>query len=134
MASPFHPRRPGERRDPYAVYSRCGTRAETFRGPTILWLWVPAFAGTTGGEISRFPSSPSLPRCDDLDLVAGFQRRLRPFCTRQYVEIQCDGEMGAFIVEFAQERVDAAGNNFARFAVDGHAHCITSLSIWPRST
>src|SRR5664279_2473836 len=47
-------RRPAERRDPYAVPSRLGAVAETFRNHTQSWLWVPAFAGTThGGSLSR---------------------------------------------------------------------------------
>jgi len=36
--------------------------------------------------------------------------------------------------ELAEQRVDAGRNDLARLAVDGYAHCITSLSIWPRST
>ena len=41
-------RRPGERRDPYAVTSRLGDDAETFCNNERPGLWVPAFAGTTG--------------------------------------------------------------------------------------
>src|SRR5216683_4906291 len=54
------------------------------------------------------PSSPSLPRRDDLDLVAGLKRRLRPPAARQHVVIQRDREMRALIFEFAEQRVDAA--------------------------
>src|SRR6185369_17251135 len=45
--APLSARRPGERRDPYAVPARLGTRRETFRNKHGRWLWVPAFAGTT---------------------------------------------------------------------------------------
>ena len=34
-------------RDPYAVASRLGDVADAFRKNKSLWLWVPAFAGTT---------------------------------------------------------------------------------------
>src|SRR6202158_3846448 len=40
-------RRPGERRDPYAVSSRFCTGAEAFCHTKRQGLWVPAFAGTT---------------------------------------------------------------------------------------
>jgi hypothetical protein len=40
-------RRPGERRDPYAVPSRSGNLLETFYNNRRTGLWVPAFAGTT---------------------------------------------------------------------------------------
>ena len=36
--------------------------------------------------------------------------------------------------EIASVRVDALRIDLALFAVDDHAHCITSLSITPRST
>jgi len=40
--------RPGERRDPYAVQVRLEDAVETFSyNHEHLWLWVPAFAGTT---------------------------------------------------------------------------------------
>src|ERR1700730_973097 len=53
MASTFHhkSRRPRSRGDPYAVSSRWGTVGETFCNYKSRWLWVPAFAGTTGGEM-----------------------------------------------------------------------------------
>src|ERR1035437_1750418 len=127
-------RRPRERGDPYAVPSRCDTGADTFCNHEGLWLWVPAFAGTTCGEMLHPLSSPSLPRRDDLDLVAVLERRLRPLAARQHVEIQRDGEMGALIFELAEQRVDAARGDLPLLAVDDHTHCMTSLSIWPRST
>src|ERR1700736_4221100 len=41
-------RRPGERRDPYAVSLVLGDAVRRLsRNNTGLWLWVPAFAGTT---------------------------------------------------------------------------------------
>src|SRR5258708_39309457 len=85
-------------------------------------------------EFSRALISPSLPRRDDLDLVAGLKLRLRPPALRQHVVIHRDRKMRAFIFEFAQQRLDAAGSDLALLAVDGHAHCITSLSITPRCT
>src|SRR5712672_232658 len=45
----FYIRRPGERRDPYAVASRFKTVADAIRSKQRMWLWVPAFAGTTPG-------------------------------------------------------------------------------------
>src|SRR3982074_1491900 len=84
-------------------------------------------------DIALIPS-PSLPRVDDLDFVAALQRRRGPLAARQHVVIQRDRKMRALIFEFAEQCVDAAGINFALLAVNGHAHCITSLSITPRST
>jgi hypothetical protein len=46
VAASLH-RRPGERRDPYAVSSRSGNLLETFCDNRRPGLWVPAFAGTT---------------------------------------------------------------------------------------
>src|SRR5271168_5361719 len=78
-------------------------------------------------------SSPSLPRRDDLDLVAGLERRLRPPAFRQHVVIHRDRKMRALIVEFAEQRIELRGADLARFAVDDYAHGITSLSMVPRS-
>src|SRR5258707_15494152 len=78
--------------------------------------------------------SPSLPRRDDLDLVAGLKLRLRPPALRQHVAIQRDRKMRALIFELAQHRLDAARGDLTLLAVDHHAHCITSLSITPRCT
>jgi hypothetical protein len=49
-------RRPGERRDPYAVSLALGTLADAFRNHEVRGLWVPAFAGTTRGEFQPHPS------------------------------------------------------------------------------
>src|ERR1700683_4977130 len=87
--------------------------------------------GDDGGNcygISMAPS-PSLPRRDDLDFVAIVERRLGPAAARQHVEIQRDGKMRALIVELIEQRIDPRRGDFPRFAVDDHAHCITSLSI-----
>src|SRR5437764_4128658 len=78
--------------------------------------------------------SPSLPRRDDLDLIAAVEPCLGPFGAWQHVIIQRDREMRALIFELGQQRLDAGGRNLALLAVDDHAHCITSLSIRPRST
>src|SRR4030081_1757770 len=43
-------RRPGERRDPYAVESHLGREADALCNNQRRGLWVPAFAGTTSGE------------------------------------------------------------------------------------
>src|SRR6202047_2642728 len=48
-------RRPRARGDPYAVPSRWGTVGETFCNYQSRWLWVPAFAGTTRGEMRLRP-------------------------------------------------------------------------------
>src|SRR5262252_8951506 len=82
----------------------------------------------------RRSSSPSLPRRDDLDLVAGLELRLGPAAFRHHVVIQRDREMRTLIVELAEQRIDAGGRNVPGLAVDGHAHRITSLSITPRAT
>src|ERR1700722_436847 len=100
-------RRPGECRDPYAVSFRLGARGVAFRSNEDRWLWVPAFAGTTWGEILRPSPSPSLPRRDDLDLVAVLKRRLAPAAFRQHVVIQCDREMVTLIFELTEQRVNA---------------------------
>src|SRR3984885_12446761 len=50
--------------------------------------------------------SPSLPRRDDLDLVVGLERGLRPLAARQHVEIQRDRKMRALIFQFAEQRID----------------------------
>src|SRR5512138_1795177 len=79
-------------------------------------------------------SSPSLPRCDDLDLVAGLQRGFGPAAFRQHVVVHGDREMGAFVFEFGEQGVDARRTDLPLLAVDGHTHRITSLSIAPRCT
>src|SRR5262245_31696550 len=78
--------------------------------------------------------SPSLPRRDDLDLVAAREQPLGPLAFRHHVVIDRDREMRAFIVELAQERLHARRGDLALLAIDPHAHCITSLSICPRAT
>src|SRR5665213_2644422 len=84
--------------------------------------------------VAQLSSSPSLPRRDDLDLVAALQRCLGPATPGQHVVIQRDRKMVAFIFELAEQCVEALRRDLALFAVDGHAHCITSLSITPRIT
>src|SRR5713101_6987023 len=97
-------RRPGERRDPYAVSFLLGTMSDAFCNNDGRWLWVPAFAGTTCGEILRTrASSPSLPWRDDLDLVAVLDRRLCPAAARQHVVIQRDRKMAALIFKLGQQ-------------------------------
>src|SRR5689334_17282313 len=76
----------------------------------------------------------SLPRRDDLDLVAGLQLRVRPAALRHHVVIQRDREMRALVFELAQQRIDPRCRDFAALPVDDHLHRITSLSIAPRST
>src|SRR6187399_2149429 len=133
MVSQRSLRRPCERRDPYAVPFRWGAVAETFCHHERRWLWVPSFAGTTWRAI-LFASSPSLPRRDDLDLVAGLQRRLGPAAFRQHIVIHGNRKMRAFVFELAEQRVDTGRSDLPRLAVDGHTHCITSLSMAPRCT
>src|SRR3954467_9755977 len=77
---------------------------------------------------------PSLPWRDDLDLVAALQRGFGPAAFRQHVVIHRNRKMRAFVFELAEQRVDAAGVDLARLAIDGYTHRITSLSIAPRST
>src|SRR5487761_2145376 len=78
--------------------------------------------------------SPSLPRRDDLDLVAVLERGLGPAAFRQHVVIDGARKMRALIFELAEQRVEPRRCDFPRLAVDGHTHCITSLSIRPWST
>src|SRR5689334_22713276 len=106
--------------------------ADGVRNHARWWLWVPAFAGTTWGE--SVPSSPSLPWRDDFDLVAVLDRGFGPAAFRQHVVVQRDREMGAFIFEFAEQRVDPRRTDLALLAVNSHTHCITSLSMVPRAT
>jgi hypothetical protein len=44
-------RRPGECRDPNVEESRFGSKADAFCSHQRQGLWIPAFAGTTRGEI-----------------------------------------------------------------------------------
>src|SRR5487761_2757838 len=50
--------------------------------------------------------SPSLPRRDDLDLVAVLERGLGPAALRQHVVIDGDRKMRALIFELAEQRVE----------------------------
>src|SRR6476659_6709611 len=115
------------RRGPIPREFSWGTRGETGRHNRSLWLWVPAFAGTTSGESLPSPFSPSLPRRDDLDLVAGLQRGLGPAAFRHDVVVERDRKMRALVVELGEQRVHACGRHVALLAVDDHMHCITSL-------
>src|SRR5258708_13015452 len=89
-----------------------------------------------GGVCCGVPqaSSPSLPRRDDLDLVAAVQPRLCPFALRQHVVIQRDRKMRALIFELAQQRIDPRRGDFPLPALDGHPPSITSLPIFPDPT
>src|SRR5437868_5798714 len=82
-------RRPRAGGDPYAVPLRWGTVSDIFCNNKGRWLWVPAFAGTTRGELMQ-PSSPSLPRRADLDLVASLKRGLGPSDARRHVVVKGD--------------------------------------------
>src|SRR5882757_598131 len=53
-------------------------------------------------SVSSRARSPSLPRRNDLDLVAVLDRRLGPAAFRQHVEIQRDRKMAAFVFELAE--------------------------------
>src|ERR1700694_1276716 len=67
--------RPRARGDPYAVSSQLGTRADGFRSNERRWLWVPAFAGTTGGENSRRSQTSHPPRRGVLGRPRAAERR-----------------------------------------------------------
>src|SRR4051812_34966170 len=90
-------------------------RPRLIRGAAAYWVARSSRAMTW--VCAARSSSSSLPRRDDLDLVARFQRRLGPAATRQHVVIHGDRKMRALIVEFAQQRVDMAGRDFALLAV-----------------
>src|SRR5881396_198321 len=108
MVSKLSIGRPCERRDPYRMISVVGTMGETFRHHDRRWLWVPAFAGTTGERARKMASpSPSLPWGDDFDLVAALERGLGPTALRQHVVIHGDRKMRAFIFEFREQGIDA---------------------------
>src|SRR5258705_6516591 len=81
------------------------------RAKKATWAPSPACGGGPGwglfGAVTLSSSSPSLPRRDDLDLVAVLDRRLRPLTARQHVVIQRDREMRALIFQFAEQRIDA---------------------------
>src|ERR1700761_3379353 len=70
--------------------------------------WIVRSSRTMTAEVEASPSSPSpsLPRRDDLDLVAAFERGLGPAALRQHVEIQRDRKMRALIFELAEQRID----------------------------
>src|SRR5579871_431848 len=59
------------------------------------------------GDRAALISSPSLPRRDDLDLIAVLELRLGPAAFRHHVIVERDRKMCALIVELAQKRVDA---------------------------
>jgi hypothetical protein len=67
--------RPGERRDPFAVSSLFGIRAETLHKKRRQGLWVPAFAGTTRGEIVSY--AIALPQGAGIALRHGSDRKRR---------------------------------------------------------
>src|SRR5689334_3420537 len=104
------------------------------RWAAAYWVARSSRAMTAECVLRACPPSPSLPRRDDLDLVAGLQRRLGPAAFRQHVVIHGDGEMGAFVFEFGEQGIDALRGDLPRLAVDDHTHRITSLSIAPRCT
>src|SRR4051794_23104018 len=87
--------------------------------------WVARSIRAMTAEYVASASSSSLPRRDDLDLVAGLNQRLCPAVARQHVEIQRDREMRALVFEFVEQRIDMRCRDLALLAVDGHAHCIT---------
>ena len=72
-------RRPGESRDPYAVSSRFKNRCSTaFAQHERLWLWVPAFAGTTDQNVPRSRFHP------DARAAHGGHRRVRGVGVRHH--------------------------------------------------
>src|SRR5258705_398653 len=76
-------RRPCERRDPYAAAMRSEAVGVDCGGDAgQLWLWVPAFAGTTWGE-SRLDSCPLLIRLHIIGGVRKFIRKSRLVRPRQ---------------------------------------------------
>src|SRR2546429_2074702 len=55
-------RRPCVRRDPYAEAFRFwAVEVDTFGNNQQRWLWVPAFAGTTGGSVVARTTRDPLP-------------------------------------------------------------------------
>ena len=116
-------------RDPYAVSSRFGTGQMPF---------VTMKAGGYGSRLSPgqhderlCASSPSLPRRDDLDLVAVLEPRLGPAALRQHVVIHGDGEMRALIFELVKQRVDAGRGDLARLAPVRRSHASHHLVVDP---
>src|SRR4051794_21376473 len=108
-------------------------RLRSARNAAAYWVARSSRAMTLDYAASA-SSSSSLPRRDDLDLVAGLKLCLSPRAARQHVVIQRDRKMHALVFELGQQRLDMISRNLPRLAIDGHAHCITSLSITPRST
>src|SRR5437773_9400873 len=74
------------------------------REASAYWVARSSRAMTAEFGARSPPSSPSLPRRDDLDLVAVLDRRFGPAAFRQHVVIQRDGEMGALVFELAEQR------------------------------
>jgi hypothetical protein len=69
-------RRPCERRDPYAAASRLNPVPDGSCSSAHLWLWVPAFAGTTMED-----SMTSVPACSDVETSARIPAaQIRPDC------------------------------------------------------
>src|SRR4051812_4782090 len=79
-------------------------RPGLIRGLVAYWVARSSRAMTAVRVASA--SSPSLPRRDDLDRVAGPQGRLGPAAARQHVVIQRNRELRALVVELAEQRID----------------------------
>src|SRR6185369_10889527 len=103
------------------------------REAAVYWV-ARSSRAMTAERVARSSPSPSLPRGDDLDLVAALEHRLGPAAFRQHVVIYGDREMRAFVFELREQRVDAGGGDLPLLPVDGHTHRITSLSMAPRCT
>src|SRR6266700_2863963 len=109
MASPFlcarylpaHHRHPREKRG-----SSIPEAFENDREAAAYWIARSSRAMTAEFDVPA-SRSPSLPRRDDLDLVAGLQRGLGPAVLRHHVVIHRDRKMRAFEFQLAQQRVDA---------------------------
>src|SRR5258708_6808952 len=75
-------RRPGERRDPYAVLCCCGMVVDAFLNKNRRWLWVPAparFAPLARAASSVYPRAP--PVAPSSTMVAPFHTRCSTLVT-----------------------------------------------------
>src|SRR6185295_16873129 len=85
--------------------------------------WVARSSRAMTAEcVARSSPSPSLPRGDDLDLVAALQHSLGPAAFRQHVVIYGDRKVRALVFELGEQRVDAGGGDLPLLPVDGHTH------------
>src|SRR5881392_622113 len=110
-ARPRHPRaRPRHPRAPHRHPREGGDPVSQRRlrmNRKAAAYWIVRSSRTMTAEFDVPSSLSSLPRRDDLDLIAAVEPGLCPFRARQHVVIQRDREMRTLIFELGYQRLDA---------------------------